>query len=320
MIGLPTVSDVDDASAQRELNAALERFRGDARSALGLGPADDAAAARRAFMALCKVYHPAKFARYAPPTVKLCNEVFLAIRRAYEQATAGNGVPQRMATSASGPMRAATGPIAASATSPTSTGPVPTRPTPGGSFPAPRPTPGGTFPAARPVPGTPATERGAGRIARPPAPGQTAPPTSERPTTRIVRHGTPPAGVPHPPRSPTTPGTPVPPIPASPSPPPAATPQRVATMPATPQHALFEKALGHVQAKRWAEARAIFGELAAQSPGDPRFRAYLHYARGWEAHGAGRTNEAKAEWQRALACDPAHTLARAALDSTGLGK
>lgn len=297
------MSDVDDAAAQRELNAALERFRGDPRTALRLGPADDPAAARRAFMALCKVYHPAKFARYAPPTVKLCNEVFLAIRRAYEHATAGNGVPVRVATSASGAMRAATAPIATSATAPIAT----------------RPTPGGSFPAAA---AHPATERGAGRIARPVAPGQ-APVGSERPTTRIVRHGTPPAGVPHPPKSPrapTSPGTPVPPIPVAPSPLPAATPPRMATIPATPQHALYEKGLGHAQAKRWPEARAIFGELAAQHPGDPRYRAYLHYARGWEAHAAGRTGEAKAEWQRALACDPSHALARSALDSLGLGK
>ncbi|MBE7454046.1 MAG: hypothetical protein HS111_35940 [Kofleriaceae bacterium] len=57
---------VDDVTAQGDLARVLERFRGDPRAALGLDATTDAAAARRAFMALCKVYHPAKFARYAP--------------------------------------------------------------------------------------------------------------------------------------------------------------------------------------------------------------------------------------------------------------
>ncbi len=59
-----SVGAVDDVTAQGDLARVLERFRGDPRAALGLDATTDAAAARRAFMALCKVYHPAKFARY----------------------------------------------------------------------------------------------------------------------------------------------------------------------------------------------------------------------------------------------------------------
>jgi hypothetical protein len=40
--------------------------------------------ARAAFLQLTKVYHPAKFAREAPEIVRQANEVFLALRAAYE--------------------------------------------------------------------------------------------------------------------------------------------------------------------------------------------------------------------------------------------
>jgi tetratricopeptide (TPR) repeat protein len=244
---LSSVSQVDDAAAQRELNAALERFRGDPRAALRLGPADDAAAARRAFMALCKVYHPAKFARHEPPIVKLCNEVFLQIRRCYE-ATAG-----------------------ANATHPA-------RPAAAAPPPPPSPPP-------RPPSGMPAMKA----LQAPPPARTTAPPRA-----------TPAGGVPitHP----------------------NATPPRLAPMPPPPEATLFEKGLEYTRAGRWPEARAAFGDLAARHPTDSRYRAYLHYARGWEAFGGGKAGEARAEWQRALACDPSNNLARQALESTGLAK
>ncbi|HUQ02469.1 MAG TPA: tetratricopeptide repeat protein [Kofleriaceae bacterium] len=219
----------DDAAAQRDLNATLERFRGDARVALGLRATDDAGAARKAFMALAKVYHPAKFARFAPQTVKLANEVFLSIRRAYESIS-----------SAPAPVRAAAG----------STAPP---------------------------------ERSSGGI------------------PRIVKF-TPPTGVP-----------------ITPPPPPAPAPPRAVTASPTPNPQL-EKALELTQQKRWAEARTAFVELATKNPGDPRYRAYVHYARGWEALTLGKDNEARAEWQRALALDPRNDLVKVALESTSKGK
>ncbi len=61
----------------------IERAR-DARAVLGLGPNAKPAEARAAFHALCKKYHPARFARSSPETVRLANEAFLAIKRAYD--------------------------------------------------------------------------------------------------------------------------------------------------------------------------------------------------------------------------------------------
>lgn len=241
---------VDDASAQRELHAALERFRGEPRAALGVSATADVAAARKAFMALAKVYHPARFARFAPSTVKLSNEVFLAIRRAYE-----------------------------------------------------------TVVAAAPVPA--------------------GVPSHERVTTRFPRiHSTPAGGVPIQPRRHGTPvqGVPITPAtarPTVPPPPAAAAPPPQPAQPSGPplprdEQDRFEKALTHARAQRWPEARAAFSELLTQHPNSPRYRSYLHYARGWEAFGLGKEGEARAEWNRALACDPSNGLPRWALETTGL--
>jgi hypothetical protein len=68
---------------QADLREVIERAK-DARAVLGLGPNDGDAAARAAFHALCKRYHPARFARSSPETVRLANEAFLAIKRAYD--------------------------------------------------------------------------------------------------------------------------------------------------------------------------------------------------------------------------------------------
>jgi hypothetical protein len=68
---------------QAELREVIERAK-DARVVLGLGPTDGDVAARAAFHALCKKYHPARFARSSPETVRLANEAFLAIKRAYD--------------------------------------------------------------------------------------------------------------------------------------------------------------------------------------------------------------------------------------------
>ena len=85
-------------------------------------------------------------------------------------------------------------------------------------------------------------------------------------------------------------------------------------------HDRFERALALLREQRFTEARAGFAELAAEAPTDTRYRSYLHYARGWEAFQLGKDGEARAEWQRALAIDPAHGLARWALESTATGR
>jgi tetratricopeptide (TPR) repeat protein len=61
----------------------IERAK-DARLVLGLGAQAGPPEARAAFHALCKRYHPARFARSSPETVRLANEAFLAIKRAYD--------------------------------------------------------------------------------------------------------------------------------------------------------------------------------------------------------------------------------------------
>jgi tetratricopeptide (TPR) repeat protein len=73
----------DGAAVQADLRSVIDRAR-DARAVLGLGPNARPAEARAAFHALCKKYHPARFARSSPETVRLANEAFLAIKRAYD--------------------------------------------------------------------------------------------------------------------------------------------------------------------------------------------------------------------------------------------
>lgn len=200
---------IDESALERDLVAVLDRFRGDARVALGLPPDAGAAAARDAFLALCRRYHPAKFARRSPGVVRLANEAFLAIRRAYDEARRPP--------------------------------PAPPTPPPASRPPAARPRP--AAPAATSTPSTPA---GAGRGA-------------------------------------------------------------------------FERALDLMRDRKWSEARPLLVELAATAPTDPRYRAYLHYARGWEAFELGKPGEARAEFQRALSCDPNFAMAQWALGKTGLG-
>ncbi len=279
------MAPVDDAAAQRDLNTTLERFRGDPRAALGLRADDDAAVARRAFMALCKTYHPAKFARFAPATVRLSNEVFLSIRRAYESvAAAATAATAAMAATATpNPARAAAG-----------SGPPPVRRT--------------TPPAGVPVMARPST-----------------PPPSRDP---VPRASTPPPRdpVPRPPTSPipakrdlTAPGVKREATASGRKREPTANPAASPAPPAADASPL-EKALELTRRQQWPEARAAFAELATQHPGDARYRAYLHYARGWEAFTLGKDGEARAEWQRSLACDPSNGLARWALESTGMIK
>jgi curved DNA-binding protein CbpA len=52
---------------------------------LDIGPDADRETVRRAFLALTKRYHPARFARESPDTVDVATELFLVIRKAYAQ-------------------------------------------------------------------------------------------------------------------------------------------------------------------------------------------------------------------------------------------
>ncbi len=299
----------------------MARFKGPPLPAFGLAIGYDTAGLRAAFMALCKRYHPAKYARFSPPTVRLANEVFLVIRRAHDDlartlgaasprpGTPSNGVPITAA-----PRRAATPPTGVPITAaprhaapPPPSMPVAPRPVtvtaqtnaapPGASDPRPvaqppRPSPAPLRPTSTvPAPAAPPPARGT--AAAPPRPGAPIAPASSAATTR-TSVAPPPAADRGPSLNPKL------------GPPPATDPR-------------FERALEHLRERRWAEARPLLSELSAGSPTDVRYRAYLHYLRGWEAFELGKDGEARAEWRRALACDPGLGMAQWALQKTGLG-
>lgn len=205
----------------------MARFKGPPLAAFGLTAGADVAALRAAFMTLCKRYHPAKYARFAPTTVRLANEVFLVMRRAHDD------LARTLSGASTPPRRTATPPTGVPITG---------------------------------VGGVPH------RTATPPTGG------AERGPSLNPKLG-----------------------------PPAAADPR------------FERALEHLRERRWAQARPLLSELSAGAPTDVRYRAYLHYLRGWEAFELGKDGEARAEWRRALACDPGLGMAQWALQKTGLG-
>jgi hypothetical protein len=127
-----------------------------------------------------------------------------------------------------------------------------------------------------------------------------------KPATPPPRPATPPGGTPvMRPRVATPPaGTPI----ARPTTP---LPQQQPAGPTREQE--FEVALDLLRRKLWAEARQAFLKLAAADTNDKRSRAHMHYARGREAEAAGKPEEARAEWQRALALDPDFVRAKTAL-------
>ncbi|MBL8625220.1 MAG: hypothetical protein JNK64_28175 [Myxococcales bacterium] len=309
-----------ESETVRDLEATMVRFKGPPLLAFGLTGGYDATALRASFMALCKRYHPAKYARFSPPTVRLANEVFLVIRRAHDDLARGlTAAPPRPGTPSNGvpiagaaPRRAATPPTGVPITgAPPRRAATPPTGVPVVRPPSPAARPAGVAPPASTPPPSAASPRPGVAPARPS-------PTPPRPTSTV------PAPAAAPPRaaapvgpaaSTATTRTSVVPPPAAdrgPSlnpklgPPPASDPR-------------FERALEHLRERRWAEARPLLSELSARSPTDVRYRAYLHYLRGWEAFELGKDGEARAEWRRALACDPGLGMAQWALQKTGLG-
>lgn len=277
----------------------MARFKGPPLVAFELASGFDAAGLRASFMALCKRYHPAKYARFSPPTVRLANEVFLVIRRAHDDLARGlTSAPPRPGTPSNGvpingaaPRRAATPPTGVPIARPSPAGVRPagvasTSP-PAPSAAPPRPTAAPPRPAATPPPSRPASTGPAPRAAAPAAPAASTATTR----TSVVP---PPAADRGPSLNP-----------------------KLGPLPATDPR--FERALEHLRERRWAEARPLLSELSAGAPTDVRYRAYLHYLRGWEAFELGKDGEARAEWRRALACDPGLGMAQWALQKTGLG-
>lgn len=115
-----------------------------------------------------------------------------------------------------------------------------------------------------------------------------------------------------------------PPDPGAPPPITPASPRRVANhsqlvAALETEDAQRERRLGEgialVSQGRPAEAREIFRQLAIGNPADRRFRVHMHYAWGREHQGAGRLEDAAAEFRRALKLDPTFDQAAEALDS-----
>lgn len=162
--------------AQR-LEAELARLRSaDPFRALGLTPSADTAEVRRAYLALVKTWHPNRYAREEQDVRDLVNEIFLHVRRAYEQlADEDKRRTWRERVRPAAPARTGTTTGTAPAIAP--------------------PPPAGTAPAAAAPARTGATPGSAPAMATPPrSPTAPAPPPAASPAKVNVR-------------PPTTPGT-----------------------------------------------------------------------------------------------------------------
>jgi hypothetical protein len=236
-----------EAAARTALQAMLPRLAEQPHVLLGVPPDASRDMLRSAFLKLTKQFHPTKYARFAPDVVRLANEVFLTIKRAYDQL-----VPSAPMFAGGTGVRPA---VRASGTTP---------------------------PATKPAPFG-ANIRAATNVGPPPAP----------PPARAVLKA------PEPPKRPTQPMLqPV---------------LRATTPPPVPTDDDFELAMDLLRRKLWPEARTAFHKLAAAVPNEKRYRSHMHYARGREAEAAGKLDEARAEWQRALAAEPDMQRAKLAL-------
>jgi hypothetical protein len=320
----------DDAAAQLALRAALERLEAAPFVFLGV-PADATPSqARAAFLGLTKQYHPAKYARFSPDTVRLANEVFLALKRVCDglmRPRAGQSPRLASAPTASAPVAApsvssaiprtsAAIPRTSAAIPRTASSPVPTSPAaiPRTSAAIPRT-------SSSPVPRTaPAT--------RPPPVGMRPPGTSgpipvQRSAAAIghARTTTPMRGVPQTGRTPRIVGSPG----GAATTPAGATAAVAQAVPAATtriprldvgdnERGHFEQGLELLRRRMWSDGERLFTQLSVAVPTDKRYRAYRDYARGRIAQDLGRHDEARTEWQRALALDPTLAAARAALE------
>jgi tetratricopeptide (TPR) repeat protein len=288
-----------DADAEREARALLSRMvprlAEPAHQILGIAVTASPDEARQAFLRLTKLYHPAKFARQTPEIVRIANDVFVTIKRAYEQLT-GNG-------RGAGP-RSATEP--------------PTRPTGAARTPSAPPPPGPGAPATPPAARAAAGARPASTPPAAAAPARPSTPAIARsasPTAAPMRPHTPSPAPARPATAPTTTAPATRAATAAPSTRAATTApatRAATTAPATDP--ALEAAHDLLRRRLWSDARQAFHQLAIAAPSDKRLRAYMHYARGREASEAGRGDEARAELQRALALDPELTAAKRALD------
>ena len=291
---------LDDVAAQRFLRDSLDRLQKAPFDFLGVGADPTAGQARAAFLSLTKTFHPTKFARFSPDTVRLANEVFLALKRVCENVGRPAVAPAPVRTTA--PRAAQISPggrrepvISPSATSASSSGPIP-QTSPQTSVrlrrqDAPALGSSDRVPAAPPTSG--------------PIPSAGSPATDLRPSRT-----TPIRGVPT--------GTSVRMNASAPMEPAPPTPASTARMPRLDvgdnERGHFEQALELLRRRLWSDAERMFTQLSVAVPTDKRYRAYRDYARGRIAQDLGRHDEARTEWQRALALDPTLMAAKLALE------
>jgi curved DNA-binding protein CbpA len=127
MSGVGEIADgvlaADDGAVRAALGQELIRLQGTAGPAAALGIPEDASAedVRARFLAVVKLYHPNRFARRPADVIRLANEVFLLLRRAYERLAE----PTPGASSNAAPAGATAGAAPATAASANVTGQVP---------------------------------------------------------------------------------------------------------------------------------------------------------------------------------------------------
>jgi tetratricopeptide (TPR) repeat protein len=252
--------------------------------ALGINEGANAQTARAAFLQLTKTYHPAKFAREAPEIVRQANEVFLALRAAYDSIT-------NKRSSQPFPAQARPDVPAPPQRPPSGTPPEPVRDalreaarrssTPGRGVPI-APVDRREATPVRGVPvqssPTPAAPRSGPALGVSIKGAQKPVATKDKPTPEPAHAFTLPPGV--------EPGS---------------------------EEADLEIATHLLRRKNWTEARRTLHALAARAPKEKRYRALLAYARGREAQDIGRHDEARTEFTRALQLDPDLGVAKAAL-------
>jgi len=85
---------IEEAAARAALAAMAPRLGEPPHALLGVAADAPPDVLRAAFLRLTKRYHPTKFARFSPDVVRLANEVFLTIKRAYDQLAAASAVPR----------------------------------------------------------------------------------------------------------------------------------------------------------------------------------------------------------------------------------
>ena len=79
----------------------------------------------------------------------------------------------------------------------------------------------------------------------------------------------------------------------------------------------FRAAVHDLRVGRLEVALQAFRALLAESPTDKSVRTYLHYSLGREHHAAGRSAEARAEYEKALSIDPSFEAAQKSLGLLG---